>query len=141
MMRIHLFILIVLGLAACHMPRYSADQLPPERLVFGSGGGFAGIETSYILVGSGQLWKQQGVGAPMIEVRGPSSTEAKTLIKAARYLVYGEVALNPTGNTYSFMEYTTSERSSRITWTGDLPAVDPALAQLVHDLFILIPKK
>ncbi|HRW76353.1 MAG TPA: hypothetical protein P5563_10645, partial [Saprospiraceae bacterium] len=73
MTRFHLLILILFGLTACHTPRYSADQLPPERLVFGSGGGFSGIETSHTLVNSGQLWKQQGVGAPMTEITGISS--------------------------------------------------------------------
>lgn len=140
-MRIPLFILTILGLTACHMPRYTADHLPPERLVFGSGGGFSGMEMSYTLVGSGQLWKQQGIGSTMTEIEGPASMEARTMMKAAHHLVYGEVALNPTGNTYSFIEYSAPNRSSRITWTGDLPPVDPALAQLVHDLFILIPKK
>ncbi|MCB0695164.1 MAG: hypothetical protein H6568_15900 [Lewinellaceae bacterium] len=141
MTRFHLLILILFGLTACHTPRYSADQLPPERLVFGSGGGFSGIETSHTLVNSGQLWKQQGVGAPMTEITGISSWEAKSLVNSAGDLIYGEVALNPLGNTYSFIEYISPERSSRITWTGELPTVDPALARLVNDLFHLTAKK
>lgn len=77
----------------------------------------------------------------MTEITGISSWEAKSLVNSAGDLIYGEVALNPLGNTYSFIEYISPERSSRITWTGELPTVDPALARLVNDLFHLTAKK
>lgn len=77
----------------------------------------------------------------MTEVSGISSREAKSLLKTGGEMLFGEVALNSLGNTYSFIEYTSPERSSRITWTGELPAVDPALARLVNDLFHLTAKK
>lgn len=126
---------------ACHSTQYSADQMPELQLVFGGGGGFSGIETTYTLLENGQFWMQNGPGAPVTSLPSISKSAARQFFSVAKEKLFGEVALNPVGNTYRFIGFHSGSRTSRITWTGERPAVDPAIATLIDELFLLIPQK
>ncbi len=140
-MKPFLFVFSICCLHACHSTQYSADQFPEKQLTFGSGGGFSGIESTYTLLENGQFWIQNGPGAPASPLPSIARSKAEQFFIAAEEKLFGEVALNPLGNTYRFVGYQTGSRHSRITWTGERPTVDPRIAALIDDLYQLIPQK
>ena len=74
-----LFLLSMWSLQACHSTQYSADQIPELQLVFGAGGGFSGLETTYILLENGQFWMQNGPGAHVTSLPSISKSKARQL--------------------------------------------------------------
>ena len=136
-----LALLLMVLVQSCHTPQYTADKLPERQLVFGRGGGFSGLEITYILLENGQFWKEEGVGTSPVALPAISRSQASQLFEKAESHLFGEVSLNTVGNTYSFVGLHMKDRRSRITWTGELPAVDPALSSMIHDLFSHIPQK
>ncbi len=138
-------ILLMIGLMAlvqsCATPQYTADKLPERKILFGRGGGFSGVETTYILLENGQFWQQEGIASSPVALPSVPRSQAGSLFDKAEAHFFGEVSLNDLGNTYSFVGLEMKDRRSRIAWTGELPPLDPAFSDLIQDLFSLIPKK
>lgn len=136
-----LILFVMVLVQSCHTFQFTADKLPDHQLVFGHGGGFTGIETTYILLENGQFWKQDRVGASPVALASISRRQAAEMFERAERHLFGEVSLNTMGNTYSFAGLQLKDRRSRITWSGELPPMDPAFSSLIQDLFSLIPQK
>ena len=103
----------------CKHPKYTAQTLPEDRLLFGQGGGFTGIETTYILLENGQLFKFTSKGQEPEELPAAPRKQGKRLFEAAEKLGLLETDFSYPGNMYSFIEYQDDGQKRRIAW-GDL---------------------
>lgn len=104
----------------CKVVKYTPDKLPTKQVIFGNGGGFAGIETSYILLENGQLFKQVGLEAPYQELKSIKPKEAKPFFEKVASLQLYKMDIEQPGNLYYFMREVNEAIDSRVTWgAGD----------------------
>lgn len=115
-----LALLTLMLTTACKVTKYTPDKLPIRQIVFGDGGGFAGIETSYTLLENGQFFKQVGVDGAMTELKSIKSKEAKKLFDKVNSLQLFKLDIEKPGNLYYFLRQVTDHLDSRVTWgAGD----------------------
>lgn len=111
---------IVLLFAACKVTKYNPEKLPARQVIFGDGGGFAGIETSYTLLENGQLFKQVGVNGNLQELKSIKPKQAKALFEKVNSLHLFKLDIEKPGNMYYFLRHVTDNLDSRVTWgAGD----------------------
>lgn len=114
------FASLLLLLPACKVTKYTPEKLPVRQLVFGDGGGFAGIETSYTLLENGQIFKQVGVEGSFEELKSIKPKAAKALFDKVNSLQLFKLDIDKPGNLYYFLRQVTDNLDSRVTWgAGD----------------------
>lgn len=131
-------LLALLGLLAlanqCRQAKYTADNLPDEYLRFGNGGGFAGTETTYILLDNGQLFKST-MGIPeVVALKNSPRKTAKQMFETVASLGLEKLDFAHPGNTYSFIEYTDDGKTNRVTWGSRGQPVDEKIRALYEQL-------
>lgn len=109
---------MLLLFSACKTTKYTPDKLPIRQIVFGDGGGFAGIETSYTLLENGQIFKQVGVEGPMQGLKSIKPKEAKALFDKVNSLQLFKLDMDKPGNMYYYLRQVTDHLDSRVTWGG-----------------------
>lgn len=114
------FALLTLLFAACKTTKYTPEKFPVRQIVFGDGGGFTGIETSYTLLENGQLFKQVGVEGAYTELKAIKGKQAKELFDKVNSLQLFKLDIDKPGNMYYFLRQVTDHLDSRVTWgAGD----------------------
>lgn len=105
---------------ACKVAKYTPEKLPARQVVFGDGGGFVGIETSYTLLENGQLFKQVGVEGAFEELKSIKPKQAKAFFEKVNSLQLFKLDIEKPGNMYYFLRHVTDNLDSRVTWgAGD----------------------
>jgi hypothetical protein len=100
--------------------KYSADKLPVRQLIFGDGGGFAGIETSYVLLENGQVFKKTGVGGAFEELASVKTNDARAFFEKLAALQLYKLDMDKPGNLYYFLQDVNKQTDSRVVWgAGD----------------------
>lgn len=125
----------------CKHPKYSADSLPGEALRFGSGGGFTGVETTYVLLENGQLFQATSRPAKTEELSACKRKEAKKMFETAESIGLLDVKFMHPGNMYSFLEFEDDGRQCRVTWGDGEHTVDPKIKDLYDQLMKLAQAK
>ncbi len=108
-----LFIPLLTLVQSCTTKKYTATELPEERLVFGSGGGFSGKITEYTLLKNGQVFTKGGANTALQELEPLTKKEAKGFFKELPGLALTDLKLDKPGNMYYFLKVGEAER---ITW-------------------------
>jgi hypothetical protein len=117
---IPLFVLTTMLFSYCKVVKYTPDKLPVRQLIFGNGGGFAGIETTYILLDNGQIFKQVGVDSNYQELKPVNRKKAKELFENAKTLQLFKLDIDRPGNLYYFVRDISEQLDSKVTWgAGD----------------------
>ena len=114
-----LLTLIVISLLFPFCKSYSPNQLPDQQLIFGKGGGFSGIETSYTLLNNGQLFKSNSADTSLIELKKIAKSEAKRLFSTLEAVGFDSIQLNSPGNLYQFIESQTEGKTHKVVWGAD----------------------
>lgn len=126
---------------ACKQPRYAAENLPEKRIYWGSGGGYTGRETNYLLLENGQMFIQtHETGDSVAEIAGTKPKLAGQIFKTAESLRLGEVDFQHPGNIYSFVGVMKNNAVHRITWGERNMPVDPNIQDLYRQLSDLVKK-
>jgi hypothetical protein len=126
--------MLTLFFAACKTTKYSPDKFPIRQIVFGDGGGFAGIETSYTLLENGQLFKQAGVEGAYTELKAIKGKEAKVLFDKVNSLQLFKLDIDKPGNMYYFLRQVTDHLDSRVTWGAGDYMPPPGLVSVYREL-------
>jgi hypothetical protein len=124
-----LFCVFFLG---CTSPKYTAENLPEEQLVFGSGGGFAGTVTEYMLLTNGQLFVHESLNDTIVELKRRKPKEAKALFDELAAMNFRLIDLHQPDNISYFIEWKTREQPHRVVWGFDL---ENKVDQRVKDLY------
>ncbi len=122
MFRYSLFVLClcIVGVSSCKVVKYTPEKFPGNQIRWGSGGGFAGIETTYVLLPNGQLFKRAGVGASYIELKPLKKKEARDYFEKVASLQLFKQDIDKPGNMYYFLREITEATDSQATWgAGD----------------------
>lgn len=132
-----LLFLPLLFFAQCKVVKYTPEKLPAKQLIWGSGGGFAGIETSHILLENGQIFRRTGVEGNYEELVPLKKKEAEALFDKLASLQLYKQDIDKPGNLYYFLQEITEAIDSRATWgAGDYlpPQSIVSLYRELHDL-------
>lgn len=137
-MKIVEFTILLLFVASlnsqCKHPKYTAENLPEDRITFGNGGGFAGIETTYTLLENGQLFKFDSKAPAPVEIACAKKKAANNLFETAESLGLLTLDFKYPGNIYQFIEFQDDGEKSRITWGDTEHPVDPKIKELYNRL-------
>lgn len=132
-------LLLLLGsvITACKHTRYTASNLPENRLQWGSGGGFLGKESYFILLDNGQIFKHEAMmGDSIAEIKGVKHRVAKSIFKAADEAGITALDFNYPANTYMFINHS----GKRVAWGDKNHPVGEPVDNLYHQLNDLIKK-
>lgn len=114
------FILLSVGISSCKVVKYTPEKFPASQIIWGSGGGFTGIETAYILLPNGQLFKKEGVEGTYLELKPLKKKTAKPYFEKMASLQLYKQDIHKPGNVYYFLQEITETTDSRVTWgAGD----------------------
>lgn len=104
----------------CKVVKYTPDKLPTKQIIFGEGGGFTGIETSYTLLENGQIFKQVGVENTYQELKSIKPKTAKGIFEKLHSLQLYKMDIDKPGNLYYFLQEVNETIDSRVVWgAGD----------------------
>ena len=103
-------------LSACHHKHYTPGEFPDEQLRFGSGGGFSGAVTEYILLENGQLFRMDSMKKDTTEIAKLPKKEAKSLLEEAEELNLEKMTIEEPGNMYYFIGMKKKEEMHKVTW-------------------------
>lgn len=123
-----------------HQPKFTADNLPPQQLRWGSGGGVVGKETTYTLLNNGQIFKK-GLKEPNTEAAKTKSKTAAEIFKAAAALDIAKLEFNHPYNLYSFLEWQDGDVVQRIVWGDPAFPVGEGVKEVFDRLNGLLTKK
>ncbi len=133
MTRIYLLALFAM-LAACRHTKYTADKLPADQLLFGTGGGFTGKAQTNLLLENGQIFRQDYMETKFSEMPSVKKKLAHQFFEAAEDLKLGDMKFDHPGNLYNFIELTDDGKTARIVWGDEGFPVN----QKVKDLYIAL---
>ncbi|MBX2874163.1 MAG: hypothetical protein KTR30_18740 [Saprospiraceae bacterium] len=132
-----LFTLLLL-LAGCKT--YSTDELPDTRLYFGSGGGFAGAYTEYMLLENGQLFKRESQQGTFVVLPKAKRSQAKALFASWTEQKMEEQDFQHPGNLYHFVRMEKGAQSHRLSWGSSSHPTPDAVKSFYASCKTLIPK-
>ena len=117
------WLMLALGLNGCktHQP----DNLPPTQLRFGSGGGFTGALTEYVLLENGQVFVSKSLEANHQLLGKVKKAKAKALFKSWESQPFAKEEFQHPGNMYYFVSMAKDGEDHRLSWgSNDHPAGD-----------------
>lgn len=129
--------LAIAGLSFCQSTRYTADQLPAKQIRWGSGGGFTGIESGYILLENGQLFKKEKNDGALTELPKAKRKTAENLFERCFTDQLLRMEYMKPRNTYYYLELADGNMVNRMSWAGE-DGPEEAL-QLCKELNALLP--
>ena len=138
MLRTLPFFLVLLLLAGCKT--YSIEELPETRLYFGSGGGFAGSFTEYLLLENGQFFKRESQKGDFVALPKVKRSQAKTLFSSWVVNKLGEQDFQHPGNLYHFVRMEEEGKSHRLSWGSSSHPTPDEIKQFYTSCNALIPK-
>jgi len=136
-----LIALSILFFTQCKVVKYTPDKLPTKQIIFGEGGGFAGVESSYTLLENGQIFKQVGTESTYKELKSIKPKTAKGIYEKVNSLQLYKMDIERPGNLYYFLQEVNEAIDSRVTWgSGDYVPPSSVIA-VYKDLKEVIAKQ
>ncbi|MCB0654020.1 MAG: hypothetical protein KDC85_22265 [Saprospiraceae bacterium] len=137
-----LFASLLTGLffASCRTT-YTTESFPEKQLFFGSGGGFTGMVTEYLLLDNGQLYKHP---APEVyeELDRIKKKKAESLYAQYDSLGLDNLMFNQPGNIYYFIRMVNGENENYLSWSDERPLPEVEMMDFYKSLMETVrPKK
>ncbi len=120
---------------------YQPLNWPDKRLLFGSGGGFTGAVTEFILLENGQLFTHTGVETQYKELKKVGRRTTKNLFSRAAQLKELDAGVNQPGNIYYFISDFQTGKERRIAWGAHDVPVSETVKELYRELSGLVAEK
>ena len=142
---ISVFIVFAIGGFHCK----SVKELPAETgvsseksliLEFGSGGGFTGAYSSFLIHSSGEIYEKNTNVKDDIELPSITSKEAEAYFNQAKEAGIKTINFNKPGNMSKYIHLTEGEKTYRVTWAFDGDNPSTPIKDLYNDLSKLIRK-
>lgn len=132
-----LFLCLGAGFAACKHTHYTAGNLPKKQIQWGSGGGFVGKESYFILLENGQIFKHEpAMGDSIAEINSVKARVAKPMFKAADAAGLATLDFKHPSNTYMFIV----QAGNRVVWGDKSHPIAEPVEKLYRELNELIKK-
>ena len=121
----------------CKLNHYDPEVYKRPVILFGEGGGFSGIETTYALIKKGYLFKKVGTQEEYELVRTVPVESCQAIFKKVKALSPAILKTQQAGNMYQFMEVEVDKETYRIVWGNEGKKVAPELKALYKELISL----
>ena len=122
----------------CKVTKYTPDKLPTKQVIFGDGGGFTGLETSYTVLENGQIFKQIGTGKAYEELKPVKPKKAKSYFDKVASLQLYKMDIEKPGNLYFFLQEVNETIDSRVTWGAGDYLPPQGIISVYKDLHALV---
>lgn len=103
-------------LLGCNTTKHTPETYQSPQLMFGSGGGFSGIEMTYSLFENGQMFVQKGVQAAQEAMGKVETNTCKQLFSNYDVLKLADYNFDQPGNAYYFVGFKNGNDIHKITW-------------------------
>lgn len=123
-----------LAFSACKTEHFAAEKLPARQIRFGTGGGFTGKTSTFVLLENGQIFEQNIFGNGFLEKPAIKKSKARGFFKTLDGLPAEAAAFDRPANFYYFLENRRDSATVRAVW-GDVNFPPP---QKVSDLFFAL---
>lgn len=108
------WLIMALALSACKT--YQANQLPATQLRFGSGGGFTGAVTEYVLLENGQIFVRESLNGDYQPLGKVKKERAKALYQTWETSGLAKKTFEHPGNMYYFVTMAKDGEEHRLSW-------------------------
>jgi|GEM_PF-614852 len=115
-------------------------QIEGDKIIFGSGGGFTGATTTYVLSKSGQLLRQD-TNEMLFQLKAFKALDVESYFTKMEKSAIDKVDCNDPGNMYYFIEQVVDGKTKKLTWGGnnqkppqDVKDLHGELMRMVRDL-------
>ena len=130
-MRLPVLIAILLPLIpGCKSSAKIQRDLSKVQITVGSGGGFTGYYTDYIIQGTGEVERYTSKDEKTVAVGNVSPDSVRAWVNEMDRMSFYGIELNKPGNMSYYMELRETERMNRVKW-GD--ATPPAAVQNLYE--------
>jgi hypothetical protein len=110
--------------SSCKSNKYTPENPSPSAVYFGSGGGFTGAVTEYLLCENGQMFVNNSLEDKWKKLESISKKEANELFENTLLLDWKTLELNDPGNFSYFIRLKNREVDKKIVWGGSAPPAD-----------------
>lgn len=125
---------VIVSVSGCKSQEYSPETYPDKQLMFGSGGGFSGLVSTYVLLENGRIYDKPPTGDAYSRLTKISRKKAHEHFETAEELSNSEDGISEPGNIYHFVWLISS--TDTVSWTWGNPQKQPSeeLEQLYKTL-------
>jgi len=132
-------IVITICALSCQSQPVQPDSYKNDMILFGDGGGFAGLVTTYALYQNGQVMVKQHQDSSFNILGKINSNTAKQVLSNYTSQGISDIKLNNPGNVYYFLEYNKNKKQ-RIVYDPYARKNPKELEQYIHTLNGLVRK-
>lgn len=112
-----LLLLFSFLIISCSKKVYDPLNYENAKITFGSGGGFAGTETSYTLLDNGNLFELTSQRQSSEKLTKIDKNQVTQIFNNVKMFKFDELELNDPGNLYYFMEFKSNDGEiNTLTW-------------------------
>lgn len=119
----YLFPILLIGtllfLQNCNSSKYTPDDYPDGQIIFGSGGGFAGLYHHYYVFENGQIFKNSSDNAAYQKVKTIKKSQVKQLFNNYETFGLEQISLNDPGNLTYYLHFKKDAIDKKLTWGGN----------------------
>jgi len=139
-MKLTPFLFLLLALCSCKSQQYTPDTYEKASIVFGDGGGFAGLVKQYCLLDNGQLFlkaSRQGEYEQLTQLKRKDTKACFAMLESE---AMQGVRYEQPGNIYHYLQLPKGESTQRIVWDPfNMAKLPPEVATLHEALMALVP--
>ena len=123
--------------SCCSNKKFTSSDMPDEKITFGSGGGFSGYYTEYVLLKNGQLFQKMKQGQELIELAPITKKDAKSLFERSDELKLATMDFKEPDNYTHYIEVTTTEHQNKIAWGKQEVPISSDIKEFFRQLKLL----
>lgn len=135
---------ILLSICSCKNQQKvaSLNDYKNNIISFGSGGGFAGTETTYSVLENGQVFVSTGLATmTTTKFKSISKKQAKILFEKAAKIDWSKPTINDPGNIYYTLGYGKGDAATKQIWGNNQVQPSKEITELYTELSQVIIKK
>lgn len=111
-----LFPIFLLFSSSCRAPVLDVTAEKESYIVFGEGGGFAGLESRAAMTRNGLLFSYEPEGSTYRHIGAISRDDASQIFSVLEGMNIASMDVQAPENTYRFLEWKAKEGTNRLVW-------------------------
>ncbi|MEZ4773390.1 MAG: hypothetical protein R3D00_09415 [Bacteroidia bacterium] len=122
-------------LSGCKSQDYQPETYPDAQIIFGSGGGFTGMVSTYVLLEDGRIYDKAPTSDSFSLLKKGKKKMAKALFAQLNEMKMAETTVDAPGNLYYFIEMKGPDPETyRLVWGDQAAEVPDTLLSLYRSL-------
>ncbi len=136
-MKTSMILIISLLVIGCATQKQQAKQNPAFiEIKFGSGGGFTGAQSQYLLKNNGEVYK--AIDDSIVLINKITGSKTDSIFNIIQKISFRDIEFNEFGNMTYQIEVSTADYKKRVNWTDQ--SQTPELKELYKTLVQTLKK-